>query len=113
MKEKFNLTDVIPYPDPRIIASREDELVVLAYPRFKSKWARKLFLPKSMSTHVRVRLEAHGTAVWDLIDGQRTIGQIIELLAEHFAGEEDHPHRVSTYIEQLHKDGFVKYRIKT
>ncbi len=40
-----------------------------------------------MSKDIHVRLEEHGTAVWNLIDGQRTVREIIEKLADHFQHE--------------------------
>lgn len=87
-------------------------MVTLAYPRFKKEWISKLLLPKRMSSHIHVRLEEHGTAVWELIDGIRTVEEIINLLAEHFIGEDNYQSRVTTFITQLQKDGFIKYRIK-
>lgn len=38
----------------------------------------RYLLPKGMSKDIHVRLEEHGTAVWNLIDGQRTVREIIE-----------------------------------
>lgn len=109
MKEKINLLDVIPCRDNHILTEKEGELSVIAFPRFKRAWMRKLLLPKGMSPYIRVRLEDHGTAVWDLIDGKRTVKEITELLADHFADEENYESRVTIYITQLRKDRFIKY----
>ena len=65
-----------------------------------------------MSPDIHVKLEEHGTAVWNMIDGRRTVREIISLLAEHFEGEENYPSRVTTYVMQLRKDGFVQLTIK-
>lgn len=111
MKEKFNLLDVIPYKAEHITTEQEGDTVVLAFPRFKKKWTRRLLLPKRMSPCIRVTLEEHGTAVWALIDGKRTVGEIVELMAEHF-GDDNYQSRVTAYIVQLQKDGFIKYRIE-
>lgn len=112
MKEKYNLLDIIPYKAGHIITEWEGELAIIAFPRFKTKWAAKYLLPKRMSPLIRVRLEEHGTAVWTLIDGKRTVRDIINLMAEHFGGAENYQSRVTTYLAQLQKDGFVKYRIR-
>ena len=56
-------------------------------------------------------LEEHGTAVWRLIDGRRTVQEIITLLAGHFQGEDNYSSRVAAYIMQLHKDGLIKYEL--
>ena len=71
-------------------------------------WMRRFLLPKGMSPDIHVRLEEHGSAVWNLIDGQRTVQEIISLLAEHFHPDEDYASRVTTYVMQLQKDGFIK-----
>ena len=112
MKEKFNLLDVIPYRAEHITTEQEGNTVVLAFPRFRKEWARRLFLPKRMSPHIRVNLEEYGTAVWSLIDGNRTVGEIIEQMASHFSDDENYQQRVMSYIVQLQKDGFIKYRIQ-
>lgn len=43
------------------------------------------------------------------IDGKRTVREIIEELADHFQDEEYYESRVSTYLFQLQKDGFIKW----
>jgi uncharacterized protein YjaZ len=47
-----------------------------------------------------------------LIDGKRTVRRIIEELAEHFNYEENYESRITAYITQLQKDGFVKLVIE-
>ena len=66
-----------------------------------------------MSADIRVKLEEHGTAVWSLIDGKRTVQEIISLLTEHSQNEDNYPSRVTAYIMQLQKDGFVQLRVKS
>ena len=53
-----------------------------------------------MSPDIHVRLEEHGTAVWELIDGKRTVRQIIEELAEHYDHEENYESLITAYITQ-------------
>ena len=89
-KEKINLLEVIPCRNEHI---------------------SRYLLPKGMSKDIHVRLEEHGTAVWNLIDGQRTVREIIEKLADHFQYEAGYESRVSTYLSQLQKDGFIKWII--
>jgi hypothetical protein len=70
---------------------------------------QKLFVPKNKSAVIRIRLEEHGTAVWDLIDGKRTVKEIADILANHFNHEENYEYRIATYVSQLQRQGFVKY----
>ena len=58
---------------------------------------------------IRIRLDENGTAVWDLIDGKRSVMIIAEILAEHFLHEKNYEYRVAAYFSQLHKQGFVKF----
>jgi hypothetical protein len=107
---KVNLFDLIPYISEHITTEKEGELSVIAFPRFRSKFMQTYFVPKHKSSMIRVRLEEHGTAVWDLIDGKRTVKEITEALAGHFNREENYEYRITTYLNHLQRQGFVKYR---
>lgn len=107
-KEKTNLLEVIPCRSEHITAEREGETIVLSFPRFKYPWMQRFLVPAGMSKELHVRLEEHGTAVWELIDGKRTVREIIEELAEHFQKEAGYESRVSAYLSQMQKDGFIK-----
>lgn len=109
-KDKVNLFDVIPYISEHVTTEKEDDLSVITFPRFRNKFMQKYFVPRGKSAKLHVKLEEHGTAVWDLIDGERTIKEITELLAEHFDHEENYEYRISTYISQLYTNGFIKYK---
>lgn len=109
---KVSLLDAVPVRCGHITTEREGEHVVLAYPRFKYEWMRRFLLPKGMSPDIHVKLEEHGTAVWNLIDGHRTVREIISLLAAHFEGEDNYASRVTTYVMQLGKDGFIQLTIQ-
>lgn len=109
---KVSLLDAVPVRCGHITTEWAGECVVLAYPRFKYEWMRRFLLPKGMSPDIRVTLEEHGTAVWNMIDGKRTVDEIISQLAGHFEGVEDYASRVTTYVMQLRKDGFIQLRIK-
>lgn len=110
-KGKISLLDVIPVQRGHITTEWEGECAVLAFPRFKYEWMRRFLLPKGMSPDIHVKLEEHGSAVWRSIDGRRTVQEIISLLAEHFQEEENYPSRVTTYVMQLQKDGFIQFKI--
>jgi len=107
---KKNLFDLVPVISEHITTEKEGELSVIAFPRFRSKFMQKYFVPKNKSAVIRIRLEEHGTAVWDLIDGKRTVREIAGALADHFNYEENYEYRVAAYFSQLQRQGFVKYR---
>ena len=107
-KKKINLLEVIPCRSKHITAVKEGEEPSLSFPRFKRSWMNRYLVPKGMSKEIHVRLEEHGTAVWELIDNKRTVQDIIEKLADHFHHEAGYESRVSVYLSQLQKDGFIK-----
>lgn len=108
MKEKFNLLDAVPLQSEQVLTEWKGECAVLAFPRFKRAWMQRWLLPKGMSPYIRVELEEHGSAVWRLIDGKHTVGEIISLLEPHFEGVEGYASRVTTYVMQLQKDKLIR-----
>jgi hypothetical protein len=107
---KQNLFDLVPVISEHITTEKEGELSVITFPRFRSKFMQKYFVPTNKSAMIHIRLDEHGTAVWELIDGKRTIQTITEILADRFHHEENYEYRIATYFSQLYKQGFVKYR---
>ena len=105
---KQNLFDFVPFVSEHITTEKEGELSVITFPRFRSKFMRKFFVPKNKPPTIHIRLDEHGTAVWDLIDGNRTIKVISEVLAGHFQYEENYEYRIVAFFSQLYKQGFVK-----
>ena len=110
-KEKINLLEVIPCRNEHIKAEQEGETIVLSFPRFKRSWMSRYLLPKGMSKDIHVRQEDRGTAVWNLKDGNITILDNIEKLADDIQYEAGYDSRLSTYLSQLQKDGFIKWII--
>lgn len=107
-EKKISLLDAIPVCCDHIRTEWDGDCVVISYPRFRREWMRRFLLPKHLSPDIHVPLEEHGSAVWRLIDGHRTVQEIISLLAGHFQSDENYASRVTTYVMQLQKDGFIK-----
>lgn len=108
-KEKTNLLDTIPFRCTHLTTGKEGDNIVIAFPRFNYKWMQRFLLPRGMSPDIHVRLEEHGTAVWEMIDGKRTVCEIIEKLAAHFHQEAGYESRITAYLLQLQKDGFISF----
>jgi len=106
---KQNLFDLVPFVSEHITTEKEGELSVITFPRFRSKFMQKYFVPKNRPSIIHVRLDEHGTAVWDLIDGKRTVKEITKTLSDHFNHEENYEYRIAVFFSQVHKQGFVKY----
>lgn len=109
-KKERNLFELIPQISEKIeVQTTPDGFLQIVLPRFKSKFMQKYFVPKNKQANVYIKLEEHGTEVWKLIDGKRTVTEITELLANHFNNEAQYENRISTYIKQLHRSGFIKF----
>jgi hypothetical protein len=109
---KVNLFDLVPVVSDHITAEKEGELSVITFPRFRSKFMQKYFVPKNKPAVIRIRLEEHGTAVWNLIDSKRTVKEISDALTGHFNQEENYEYRIAIYLGQLQKQGFIKYQVR-
>jgi hypothetical protein len=103
-----NLFDRVPVISDHITTEKEGELSVITFPRFRNEFMQKYLVPKNKPAVIRIRLEAHGSAVWNLIDGKRTVREIAEALAEHFSHEEKYEYRIAAYLLELYRQGFVK-----
>ncbi len=108
-KQKKHIFDTVPCRRPGILTEWEGDRIVIAYPRFRRAWMQRYLVPKGMSPYIRVRLEAHGSAVWETIDGCSTVRDILKKMAVHFDGEDNYESRVITYLYQLEKDGFISF----
>ena len=49
---------------------------------------QRFLVPKGMSKELHVKLEEHGTAVWELIDGKRNVREIMKNSQTTFKNEE-------------------------
>ena len=105
--EKTNVMLVTPVRVGYVKTVWKDKHIVLVFPHRYSRVLR--LLPFRLSPLVvHVELEEHGTAVWQLIDGKRTVAEIVQELGFHFNYEEGYESRVVTYLLQLQKDGLIR-----
>lgn len=58
----------------------------------------------------RIRLDEHGSFVWRLLDGRRTVGEIARLLREEY-GESVEPaeERAGKLVQVMYREGLVTY----
>lgn len=109
-KDKVFILDVVPSRGDKISTEiLEDGKVSLGIPRFKSGWMNKYFMPKRVSPEIKVPLDQYGSEVWKLIDGNRTIENIILEVQEVFPEEHKLDERVLTYLYRLKHDKLVDF----
>ncbi|MBI5472856.1 MAG: PqqD family protein [Ignavibacteriae bacterium] len=89
--------------------SREDDLVTLIIPKFKSQYLVKWFVPLLAKPNIKVKLDKFGSFVWRRCDGEATVARIGEEMAAEF-GEplEQLYERIGKFLAKLAKDKFVE-----
>ncbi len=106
-----------PFPDEAFLAAvpiqalasdpGEGGNLILLRPKILSpRWAWLLGMMKKPT--FRVKLDARGTAVWQACDGERTVAQVVQAVAETFPEEPDRTLRTSLFIRELARGGFVR-----
>jgi hypothetical protein len=58
----------------------------------------------------RVKLDARGTAVWQAMDGRRTVAQVADLIGRAFPEEADTTIRTALFIRELARGGFLAFQ---
>ena len=86
--------------------------LVLLRPKILSpRWAWLLKLIRKPI--FRVRLDARGTAVWQAMDGSRTVDEVTELIGRAFPEEADTTTRTALFIRELARGGFIRLMART
>ena len=108
-KGEVNLIELVP---ERSIdyETREGTLVTILRPRFTGRLARRFLEPRTKVKTYRVDLDEIGSAVWNLCDGERTVGEIGKEMRAMF-GEDIEPcyDRLAVFFANLEASGFIRY----
>jgi hypothetical protein len=108
-RKTVNFLELVPFHAEHVNTEKEGELSVIAFPRFRSKFMQRYFVLKNKSPFIRIKLDQQGTAVWDMIDGKKSVEEIVKALSGYFNHEENYEYRISAYLAQLQKQGFLKF----
>jgi len=86
--------------------------VVIEYPLIVRPWiaavARRLGGPKNRKQTKKLQLDAMGTSVWDLVDGERSARMIIQIFAKtHRLENKEAEVSVTSFIRQLGQRGLL------
>lgn len=87
----------------------EEDLVVIAAPRFKGRLGKGLVEVLGRDQTYNLQLDEFGSFVWRLIDGERTLGEITDATVEQMDAEEETAlHRLLMFLRSLQNVGAVK-----
>jgi len=86
--------------------------VVIEYPLIVRPWiaavARRLGGPQNRKQTKKLQLDAMGTSVWDLVDGERSARIIIQIFAKtHRLENKEAEVSVTSFIRQLGQRGLL------
>ena len=103
-----NLLELVPV---RVAGWSEDaDRVVLEIPAPSRRWWAPFTWLSSKTSSRRVRLDEVGSLAWNLLDGERTVGEVAAVLRERFGDRvEPAEERLGTLVRSLHRGGLVGY----
>jgi hypothetical protein len=86
--------------------------VLLEYPLTVRPWlaalARRLGGPSDTIQTKKLQLDAMGTAVWDLVDGSRSVRRIVQIFAkQHRLDKKEAEVSVTSFIRELGQRGLI------
>ncbi len=95
--------------------SREADKVILAYPvgmrPLIARLVRTFGGDQNRTRTKKLQLDALGVSVWDLLDGKRTVKQVIEAFADvHQLNFKEAEASVTTFLRELGRRGLVGMR---
>ena len=87
----------------------------MEYPLTARPWiaalAQRLGAPTDRVYTKKVQLDAMGTAVWDLVDGNRSVRRIVRIFAEtHRLENREAELSVTSFLKQLGQRGLLGLR---
>jgi hypothetical protein len=88
----------------------EEGQVKLLLPRFRAPWMQWLQKRLKKRPYIRLKLDEIGSAVWKLMDGQKTVHEIGNLLEQEL-GEKVQPvhQRLGFFLGMLKRNKFVTW----
>lgn len=111
-KKKENFLDYVPAISGRNTWDAEDGIVTIhMVHRGFFPWVAQTFFGRPRVSHIE--LDAHGSFIFQKIDGRRTVGELALLMKEEF-GQDAEPlyDRLVKYIRILRNNEFIYYAQK-
>lgn len=86
--------------------------IVLLQPRYQGWLLGRLLQPRlpADKKYLKVPLERRGSFLWALVDGQRTVADLVAAFVEAFPAEKEQAgERVAGYLYNLEVHGFLEF----
>lgn len=80
----------------------EKGLATVVFPRYKNKWLVKLLVNEKRKNEILLDFDELGTAVWKLINGKRTVVDILQELQEIGKNQPQFEERTVKFLSGLY-----------
>jgi len=107
LSKDVNLLDLKPVRNLRS-ETAADGNVTLIVPKFTNRFMVRFFVPMLSSPDLKVKLDEHGSFIWNGCDGNTSVGEIAGRMKETY-GEAFDPEcrRICAYVSQLLRTDFL------
>lgn len=102
-----NLLEMVPLQLVEFEDVKDDRVTVLRPKFLKGPFARWV-QPRLNNPYYRVHLDEIGSKTWRLIDGERPVSEIVEILRGDFE-DEDLTDRLALFLGELEVGGMIRY----
>lgn len=96
------------YPKPVIDYTEESGKIILHVPKTKKKLMIKLIKYLNKELYKFLHLDTLGSYVWQQMDGNHSIQQIIQNIQQSFPEEKQLEERTMLFIQTLYKEGYIQ-----
>ena len=103
---------LVPVQDAPSTEGSDDGQVVLLQERYQGWLLSRLLQPRlpEDKKYLKVPLEARGSFLWSLMDGQRTVADLVTAFVTEFPDETNQAgERVAGYLYNLERNGFLRF----
>lgn len=107
-----DFSTLVAVPDVSCQVDPDSGKIVLLQPRYRDWFFGRILQPRlsGKKRYVRVPLESRGTFLWGLLDGQRTVGDLVLAFIEEFPAESQNAaERVAGFLYNMERNGFIRF----
>lgn len=108
----IDFLSLVPVPMVESFFDADEQQVVLLIPRYRDPVFGRLLQPRlsEAKRHIRMKLDARGSWLWPLMDGERSIGQLAEMFERRFPEDAaESGQRISGYLYNLYEHELLKF----
>lgn len=110
--ENVDYMSLVPAHAHQWLEDADTGRVLVMMPRYTDPLFSRLLQPRLSDDkkHIRVPLEGRGTFLWHLIDGQKSVADLVRAFETEYPGDSENvPNRVSMYLHAMYDNNFIKY----